>query len=299
MRVQRFLLRLQIGVLILLSCFIAFPLARVVIVELLKVIRTGEFGLNKIMRVVSANIQSYVFMTAVWALWQSNRQHAENARRMAISEAALLATQYKTYSAPMHFLFRLFELIGQTERYDKKEELNTSELMFTFEEMETIFGRNAYAEYEAIKEKITPEIIRKALALSKGYYKPPKRGISVDDVEPLCYDVLNSLNIFAILINTRAANRDAVYQSLHESFLGFVRISYPVIATLNSEERIVDLQYSDIRELYNKWQEVYLRSVKHSDGLNKRNARERYRMEKRILRQIERNIKKAQKLNKH
>lgn len=69
-------------------------------------------------------------------------------------------------------------------------------------------------------------------------------------------DTLNKLEYFAMSFNTKIADEDVVYQSLHQSFLKMINMMYFYIAFQNVDGK--DKYYTNIIELYNKWRDRYI-----------------------------------------
>ena len=63
----------------------------------------------------------------------------------------------------------------------------------------------------------------------------------------------NTLEYFAMYFNSEIANENAVYQSLHQTFISSVIILYPSICSVNSKSS--EKYYTNIIDLFNKWVE--------------------------------------------
>jgi len=93
---------------------------------------------------------------------------------------------------------------------------------------------------------ISEDFCAKQLTLSKYYEQTYK-----DDFIHLIGSVLNTLEYFCMYFNTGVADECVVYQSLHQSFLGDVKLLYFAIAIKNVNGK--DKYYTNIIELYNNW----------------------------------------------
>lgn len=62
---------------------------------------------------------------------------------------------------------------------------------------------------------------------------------------------LNSLEYFCMSFNNGIADEETIYQSLHQSFLGIVKLLYFKIADINLTGK--DKYYTNIISLFNKW----------------------------------------------
>lgn len=76
----------------------------------------------------------------------------------------------------------------------------------------------------------------------------------------LIYGTLNQLEAFSMYFNNGVADEEVVYQSLHQSFFATVKLLYIEIASKNQTGK--DKYYTNIIQLYNRWNERYEKEVK-------------------------------------
>lgn len=65
----------------------------------------------------------------------------------------------------------------------------------------------------------------------------------------LC-DTMNTLEYFAMTVNQNVAESEMLYDSIHQTFLFFVKLVYPFICEQNIDE---ELYYPNIIKLYKTW----------------------------------------------
>jgi hypothetical protein len=75
------------------------------------------------------------------------------------------------------------------------------------------------------------------------------------EFESTITETLNFLEYFCMSFNSGIADEETVYQSLHQSFLGCVKVLYFWIAQQNLSGK--DKYYTNIIKLFNKWSERY------------------------------------------
>ncbi|WP_085829061.1 DUF4760 domain-containing protein [Clostridium massiliodielmoense] len=68
-------------------------------------------------------------------------------------------------------------------------------------------------------------------------------------------EILNQLEYFAMNFNSNIADERTVYQSLHQTFLGLVKLLYFRISEVNNSGK--DKYYTNIIDLFNKWADRY------------------------------------------
>lgn len=105
---------------------------------------------------------------------------------------------------------------------------------------------------EKEKEYSEEELNRlKALQFKHGYYTLYFRKMYND----IMNETLNTLEYFCMYLNTKIADEDTIYQSLHQSFLSVIKVVYFRIASRNITGK--DKYYTNIIELYNRWSDKY------------------------------------------
>ena len=63
----------------------------------------------------------------------------------------------------------------------------------------------------------------------------------------------NDLEYFSMFFNSNLAESEVVYESLHQTFLAYVRLLYPVISYANTRSDYSKKYYTHIRDLYSLW----------------------------------------------
>lgn len=63
----------------------------------------------------------------------------------------------------------------------------------------------------------------------------------------------NDLEYFSMFFNSNLAESEVVYESLHQTFLAYVRLLYPVISHANTRSDYSKKYYTHIRDLYSLW----------------------------------------------
>ncbi|MGN1012314.1 MAG: hypothetical protein ACI4ON_00565 [Clostridia bacterium] len=76
----------------------------------------------------------------------------------------------------------------------------------------------------------------------------------------LVCDTLNELEYLCMYISSRAANSEFIYQSLHQTFLNFIRLLAIEISSNNTNS--VDKVYTNIIHVYNDWLNRYSKAKK-------------------------------------
>jgi len=71
--------------------------------------------------------------------------------------------------------------------------------------------------------------------------------------------LLNKLEFFAMNFNYNIADESVVYQSLHQSYRGVIKLLYIQISSLNKDPK--DKYYTNVIELFNTWNKRYLEIV--------------------------------------
>lgn len=65
--------------------------------------------------------------------------------------------------------------------------------------------------------------------------------------------VSNDLEYFSMFFNSNLAESEAVYESLHQTYLSNVRLLYPIICHSNTSTDCSKKYYTHIKELYTAW----------------------------------------------
>lgn len=76
-----------------------------------------------------------------------------------------------------------------------------------------------------------------------------------DKVTSVVSDTLNNLEYFALNFNRKLANEDAIYQSIHQSYIQFVELLCIDICNANLEPNDDLKYYTNVIKLYNLWKE--------------------------------------------
>ena len=198
-----------------------------------------------------------------------NRQHRENARRTAAKEAVDIAKMFQHKIIPdMTIVMSVLVLSGQKKFFGDSEKLCNSELRFTEEEITEIFGTEGIQHFYEFEKKIDAELLGKAAARSEQVIIEPRSNPTNDceKAKALQRDVnqknsfsrtrialLNTMEWVAMTLNTKIASEEVIYQSLHQIFLRYVRMEYPMIALQNTETNACDQYYTNIIQLYKQW----------------------------------------------
>lgn len=77
--------------------------------------------------------------------------------------------------------------------------------------------------------------------------------IKDDKVMSIVSDTLNNLEYFALNFNRKLANEDAIYQSIHQSYIQFVELLCVDICNANLEPNDDLKYYTNVIKLYNLW----------------------------------------------
>lgn len=120
---------------------------------------------------------------------------------------------------------------------------------------EKITGRRtSLAEEEAVAETESENREKEMIdKIAHAYHVKKHRNEYMRTLE----DCLNLLEYFCMSFNNGIADEETVYQSLHQSFLGTVKLVYFHIAIQNTTGK--DKYYTNIIKLFNKW------SIRHNE----------------------------------
>ncbi len=110
--------------------------------------------------------------------------------------------------------------------------------------------------YSAPISEENPDLLNKMLS-----------NILMNEFYAIKCETLNRLEYICMYFNSGLANSDAVYQSLHQTFLKSVCILYYNISRLNITGK--DKYYTNIICLYNKWNNMYLEANKKESALKR------------------------------
>ena len=263
---------------------------------------------------IIANIATALaLIVACYQLYQSNRQHRENAKRCAAEKAIDIAKLFQASIIPkMTYITLVLGLIGQAESYEKSPKLHDYHLKFTKEELVALFGKDAIEAYRQQQEEILPLLLNFAKGdtdclFSNSTWETNSEELkqvrdrilkykSQKEFEEQRSDLLNTLEWVAMLINTRVASEETIYQSLHQMFLKYVRLEYPTIAQYNSDYCASDQYYTNIILLYRRWEKRWQLANKNDLKLKQKSEDDQLRRQQRHQKRRDGNVNYAPKV---
>ena len=80
--------------------------------------------------------------------------------------------------------------------------------------------------------------------------------------------LLNRLEYMCMFIDSKVADSDYIYKSLHQIFLSSIQALYVHIASLNIDEK--DKYYTKVINVFNLWKNKYIKDNKREEKLNKK-----------------------------
>lgn len=202
--------------------------------------------INLVVQIV-ANI--FVVLGALFAIFQYRKQKKLTKIKNAIELAKYFANKIIDRASLVYSIFRddkeIMEIIDRhIEEIQNAEYFNINEYMQIFNQEE----RDKYSEF-----------LNTPIRISDNKF------ICLCDV---LQDVINELEHCSINFNTGIADDKAVYQSMHQVILNLFPCAYPWIGSIN--ESGVDLYYTNLCELYTRWNEIRKKSLRKEEKARKR-----------------------------
>lgn len=241
-----------------------------------------DFG-TIIISVVGAAIVSWI--TAKYTTAESQRRFLTEHNKAKTEKAIDLAEKYCKEIMPYVNYFSYFqEYYEDIKPYHKiiSEKRFEGELTFSQDELYSLFDKEAVEKIEEYSnpENMPTEIFLNARNISglrfyhiDGYITPEALERSLGEIEDIdlklqfMYEfyhfrstVLNNLESFAMYFNGDIANKDFVYQSLHQTFLGLITYFYFYICLRNDDPK--DHYFVNLISLYNEWNKKYSDKIK-------------------------------------
>ena len=137
-----------------------------------------------------------------------------------------------------------------------KDEAYDRQLLMSFRKLKSIneSKNNGKCNFDEVFEQLKCEKYSKEEILNLNIYYS-----IIDDnyVNSLISDTLNQLEAFCMYFNQGVADDETVYQSLHQLFLGTVKLLYFKIASNNIVGK--DKFYTNIIKMYNRWNKEYIK----------------------------------------
>lgn len=166
--------------------------------------------------------------------------------------------------------------IATLERLQRKLDFNDSEMeilvrqYYDNKNRMIEFYNSPIVQYLALKRKIGKDSlkgeVRKEdqanLLKLEGYYSLESDLIR-SDFNNRIYSALNNLEWFAMNFKNGIANDSLLYQSLHQSYLEFIRLMYYVISSMNSDPK--SKYFTNVIWLYLYWSDKYDEKCKQED----------------------------------
>lgn len=263
-----------------------------VLIFMAAIVRLSIFVSNEKTKTWENNIQiaassatTLGVLFACFQFAQNNRQHKDATNRASAEKAIELAKFFQANIIPrISQCTFILGAIGQ-DKYEKDERLQNANLRFTKEEMVHKFGVNAENEYDKMQDDIA-----RILTIARDQYQKMANGSNAEKVFDF-FDIpmktrqfseersslLNTLEWVAMMINTKVAEEEVIYQSLHQVLLRYIRLEYPTIALHNSEEKAEDQFYTNTILLYRRWEQkweaAHAKSEREKEKQKRRNAR--------------------------
>ena len=239
----------------------------------------------------------------------SNKQHKENSRRASAAEAISIARKFQNTIIPDFTLVsRVLHLTGHKAYFGDNPKLVSSELRFTKEEAIEIFGDTFEQTSDEYDKRITPTLLGTAAAMSRQVIVTPVKSTKSDvDLSGEIERNINQINAFnsvrmallntmewiAMTLNTKVADELVIYQSLHQIFLRYIRLEYPLIASSNCDTNACDQYYTNIITLYKLWASRSLESHHKDQELVKKEEELVRRKKAQLSKQRNGNIRHA------
>lgn len=207
------------------------------------------------MGTIASLATALAIIVAMIQLLASNRQHRETSRRAAAEKAIDLAKYFQSdLCSSISFMTSALGAIGYS-KYEESKSLISCHLRFSREELTSFFGENVLKDISIADSKITSSIIRYASVQAAHALPADQQPIDANyNFFAERIDLLNTLEWFAMTLNTGVADENVIYQSLHQLILSYIRLEYPTIAKYNTDASGADQYFTNIIQLYNRWQ---------------------------------------------
>lgn len=162
------------------------------------------------------------------------------------AEIKLIDKRLQEISNPHIYKCKLtLNILSKGEAYDRKLLLQLADIEKQLKEGKLESDKTPFDYIKS--DKYMPDEI---LSL-KSYY----HNIDSSYIELLIVDTLNALEAFCMHFNNGVADEEVIYQSLHQSFLGIIKLLYFKIASKNQLGK--DKYYINIIQMYNRWNDRY------------------------------------------
>lgn len=204
--------------------------------------------------------------------WMYRRDYNERIRSSSVEKAANLSKFYAdNIIFPYSQLFTYYQKIGVLDIINRIKLSDMSE--FSNDELRKILSSGELAEYDQKFKNVDPSVIIITKFMHKSIdfttyielssqckdCNPEDSKIFnhhlINEFETEAVQLLNNLEYFAMNFNDDIANEETVYQSLHQTYLQVVKMSYIRIARLNKSKS--DEYYTHIIELFTRWKSIY------------------------------------------
>lgn len=209
----------------------------------------------------------FTVLVAIYQIRQANKIHCESSKHMTIRESVEIAKLFQ--EKLINYICLITEAHKSTTFMPYIDRvLEDFDYEFTSQEALALFGVDCLEEYNKIAlQSMNPHKIYALLCtyVPKEYEYDLKEA-SQEGTEAKLWEgnilaaylnmineTMNTLEWIAMLLNTGAADDMVIYQSLHQSLLGFIRLSYFYISKYNSDNNDVDKYYCNLIELYTRW----------------------------------------------
>ena len=265
------------------------------IVTIYKLIKNGIINLSFIDKGVITISDLSGIATAIALLFtatqimQSRRQHIKENQKQAIKEAASLARVFREEC------LRKISFIAEVRRKAKIDEFVSSkvtedvEYRFTAEEAKRLFGIDTYLymlwniEPKVIKNSAVSNGLGQFTLCSTDSAEESDMRDRIEKANALCMldncinDVMNDLEWMAMIINSRAADDNTIYQSLHQAIFMFILGNYFRYCYSNTEDNLSDKYYTNTIRLYHRWNNynLYMKCLEKESILNQKKKQAR------------------------
>ena len=199
--------------------------------------------------IVAIIANAFVIFGAIFAIYQYIKQKKLTKISNAIDLAKYFATDIIDRACLVYSVFR--DNPEMMRIIDSHMDQIKNAKYFNAKEYESIFSekdRNTYKQFLGGEIKLSNG---KSIALSQ-----------------ILQDVINELEHCCISFNTGLAEEKAVYQSMHQVILHLFPCAYPWIGSINING--VDLYYTNLCELYRRWNKIREKSLKKEAKAAKR-----------------------------
>jgi hypothetical protein len=217
---------------------------------------------------------------AAAAAWIAARLSVKHAQKLFSTEnskaetikAIELSEMYVNDIMPLiHYFSFFYKANSNLEKYRKtiEDRRKLGDLEFSESEMRDLFSTN---EVRSILEEIRPEKIQPntfssaerginlKLNLDRGmplnfFSEPMNPQAYMDNYSARIPMLLNRLEYFSMYFNAEIADKDVVYQSLHQTYIAIITFLYFNISKINENPK--DKYFTNTIRLYNDWSKKY------------------------------------------